>query len=215
MKFYFISIFPNSFSSYLNESILKKAKGKNLVDFKIINPRDFCCDKHKKADDIPYGGGVGMVLKAEPVLKAVDSLKLDSKKTKIIILSPNGRQFTNKIAENLRKKYKNIVLISGRYEGIDERVKKALKAEEISVGPYILTGGELASLVIADSVSRRVPGVLGKEDSLEEKREIYAHPLFTRPEIFEFKQKKYKVPKVLLSGNHEKIKEWRVKNLKK
>lgn len=215
MNFHIISIFPESFESYINASIIKRAREFGLIKINIINPRVFTNDKHNTMDDNPYGGGVGMVLKAEPIIKAADEIISKIKeKTKVIILSPNGSQFDNKKAKFLTKQYKNIILICGKYEGIDERVKKALKAEEVSVGPYILSGGELPALIIIDAVSRQIKGVLGKKESLEESREARNYPLYTRPEEIVFKGKKYKTPKILLSGNHKKIEEWRKKNVK-
>lgn len=215
MNFHIISIFPESFESYINASIIKRARDFGLIKINIINPRVFTNDKHNTMDDNPYGGGVGMVLKAEPIIKAADEIISKTKeKTKVIILSPNGSQFDNKKAKFLAKQYKNIILICGKYEGIDERVKKALKAEEVSAGPYILSGGELPALIIIDAVSRQIKGVLGKKESLEESREVRNYPLYTRPEEIVFKGKKYKTPKTLLSGNHKKIEEWRKKNVK-
>lgn len=213
MKFDIITIFPEIFESYLNESILKRAQKNNLVDFKIHNLRDFTKDKHKKVDDRPFGGGPGMVMQAEPIIKAVESVKLKNKKTKVVIFSATGKQFNNKTAIDLAKKYDQLILICGRYEGIDARMKKiikdqGLKIEEISIGPYVLTGGELPAMVLIDSVSRQILGVLGKQESLEEKRYGAGLPVYTRPEIFAHKGRKYKTPKVLLSGNHKKIEEW-------
>lgn len=239
MRFHIITIFPEAFSAYFNTSILKKAKEKKLIKINILNLRDFGLGKHKMVDDKPYGGGVGMVLKSEPILKAVyrvksrilklsgrnsgDDIK-KSEKIKIIILSASGRQFTNKIARNLVKNHKDIIFICGRYEGIDERVKTVLKSklfaktdvsfDELSIGPYILTGGELASMVIIDAVSRQKKGVLGKEKSIEEERGYKGFPLYTRPEIFEYRGTKRRVPKILLSGNEKKIEEWRKKRAK-
>ena len=173
-----------------------------------------------RVDDRPYGGGTGMVLQVEPILRAVQKIKPNAK-TKIIILSAKGKQFNQKISGNWAAKYKQIILISGRYEGIDERVKIISRAEEISIGPYVLTGGEIPAMAIVDAVSRHIPGVLGKSESLEEKRYGAGVPAYTRPEIFSVrgsdfggKNKKYKVPKVLLSGNHEAIKNWRIKHKK-
>lgn len=219
MKFDIITIFPEIFGSYLNESILKRAQKNKLVDFKIHNLRDFTKDKHKKVDDRPFGGGPGMVMQIQPIVKAVEFAKskinppAGGQKSKIIIFTPGGKQFDNKTAIDLVKKYDQLILICGRYEGIDARVKKAikdqgLKIEEISIGPYVLTGGELAAMVLIDSVSRQISGVLGKQESLEEKRYGTGLPVYTRPEIFMYKGKKYKTPKVLLSGNHKKIEEW-------
>ncbi len=222
MVFHFITIFPESIKSYFDSSILKRAQEKKLLKIKFYNPRDYAKDKHKNVDDRPFGGGPGMVMKAEPIAQAVVSAiskqfpKFKLQKTKIIILSAAGKQFNQKMAREWAKKYKDIILISGHYEGVDERVKKIFKAEKISVGDYILTGGELPSALIIDAVSRHIPGVLGKEESLEETRQMGA-PAYTRPEIFEFngkKYQKYRVPKILLSGNHKKIEEWRKKHSK-
>jgi len=208
MTFHIITIFPEMFLSYVNESILLRAQKKKLINIKFYNPRDFTKDKHKKVDHKPYGGGPGMVMAAEPILKAVGKARGRKKNVKIIMLSPSGKQFTNVYAKNITKKYKDVILIAGRYEGIDARVKKALRAEEISVGPYILTGGEAPAMVILDAVSRQISGVLGHEESLEEKRTASSE-MYTRPEVLKYKSKNYKVPKVLLSGDHKKIEEWK------
>ena len=230
MRFDIITIFPKIFDSYFSESIIKRAIQNKKIRIKIWNLRDFTKNKHKKVDDKPYGGGAGMVMQVEPILRALKSiLRLrrptsKSQKTSdvlIILLSAKGKQFNQKIAGDLAAKYKQIILISGRYEGIDERVKTILRAEEISIGPYVLTGGEIPAMAIVDAVSRHIPGVLGKSESLEEKRYGAGVPAYTRPEIFSVrgsdfggKNKKYKVPKVLLSGNHEAIKNWRIKHKK-
>ena len=153
-----------------------------------------------------------MVLKAEPIIKAIEKIK--KTKTKIILLSPSGKQFTQKMAKDWAKKYDNLILICGRYEGVDARVKKVLKVEEISIGSYVLTGGELPSAIIVDAVARHIPSVLGKEESLEEERGMSGFPLYTKPEIFVYKGKKYRAPKVLLSGHHKNIEGWREKNAK-
>ncbi|MBI5401334.1 tRNA (guanosine(37)-N1)-methyltransferase TrmD [Candidatus Wolfebacteria bacterium] len=212
MLFDIITIFPEIFDSYLNESILKRAQKNKKIKIKIHNLRDFTKDKHKKVDDRPFGGGPGMVLKAEPIIKAVLALK-PAKKTKIILFTPGGKQFDEKTAQKLSKEAQ-LIIICGRYEGIDERVSKILKAnsyklETISIGPYVLTGGELPAMVLIDSISRKIPGVLGKEESLEENRLGIGVPAYTRPAKFKYKGKKYKVPEVLLSGNHAEIKKWR------
>ena len=234
MKFDIITIFPEVLKKYFNSSILGRAQKDKKIEIKLHNLRDFAEDKHKKVDDKPYGGGPGMVMKIEPILKAmVNILSIKSKisngaqnklehktstifkKTKIILFSPSGKQFTQKMARDWAKKYDNLIMICGRYEGVDARVKKALNAEEISIGPYILTGGELPAAVVADAVARHIPNVLGKEESLEEERGMSGFPVYTKPEVFEFKGKKFKVPKVLLSGHHKKIKNWREKHSKK
>ncbi len=222
MRFNIITIFPQMFNSYLNESILKRAQEKKLIKVKISNLRDFSTDKHKKVDDRPFGGGPGMVMKIEPIVKAVSNIKYPAKgearqrrqKSKVILFTPTGKQFDNKIARQLAGNYDNLILICGRYEGIDERVKKAIKdsgfkIEEISAGPFVLTGGELPAMILIDAVSRQIPGVLGKQESIEEGRCGVGAPVYTRPEVFIYKGKKYAVPKILLSGDHKKIKEWR------
>jgi tRNA (guanine37-N1)-methyltransferase len=209
-SFHIITLFPHAFDSYLRESIIARAVRNKKIKISLYNPRDFSRDKHRRVDRKPYGGGPGMVLEALPVLKAVQKARGRKRNVKIIFLSPGGRQFDNSYAAVLSKKYKNLILIAGRYEGIDARVKKILRAEEISIGPYTLTGGELPAMVIIDSVSRHLKGVLGKEGSLEERR-IASSEVYTRPEILAYKGKRYQVPKVLLSGNHRAILSWRGK----
>jgi len=220
MNFHIITLFPNSFDSYLGESILARAIKDKKIKVKFYNPRDFTKDKNRRVDQKPYGGGPGMVLEAESVIKAVEKAMARKKKAKIIWLTPSGKQFDNKSADNF-KKYKDIVIICGRYEGIDARVKKVFKTEKISIGPYTLTGGELPAMTIIDTVSRRIPGVLGKIESVEENR-VASSDVYTRPEILVYpfnklragKSKKYRVPKVLLSGNHAEIEKWRNKKKK-
>ena len=209
MTFHIITLFPESFS-YLEQSILGRAQKNKKIRVKFYNPRDFVNDKHRIIDDKPYGGGPGMVMKAEPILKAVDVIRGRKKSIKIFVMSPDGKQFDAKYAKDIAKR-KDIILISGHYEGIDERVVKVFKAEKISIGPYILTGGELPAMVIVDAVARQITGVLGKEESLEESRTASSE-VYTRPEFFSYKSKKYKVPKVLLSGDHKKIEDWREKH---
>lgn len=244
MTFHIITLFPESFGSYLNESILARAQKSKKISVKFYNPRDFVKpsktqskkDKpYLRIDNKPFGGGPGMVLEALPIIKAIEAAlkrctKYDVRSTKknlnsylashisIIWLNPSGKQFDNKIAEKY-KKIKDLIIICGRYEGIDARVKKMIKDSkldliEISIGPYVLTGGELPAMVILDTVARRIPGVLGKIESVEENR-ISSSEVYTRPEVLEYKGKKYRVPKVLLSGNHKKIEEWRKKRDKK
>jgi tRNA (guanine37-N1)-methyltransferase len=213
MRFHIITIFPNIFDSYLNESIIGRAIKNKIISIKFYNPRDFIKapkNNYKPVDDKPYGGGPGMVMRAEPVLKAIAKVLSTAKgnKTKIILFSPSGKKFNTNYAKNSVKKYTDIVLISGRYEGIDARVQKIFKAEEISIGDYVLTGGELPAMVLIDCISRQISGVLGKYESLEEER-ISSSEVYTRPEVLKYKGKNYKVPKVLLSGNHQKIEEWR------
>ncbi len=214
MTFHIFSIFPESIKGYTDSSILKRAQKNKLIKVKFYNIRDFAKDKHQTADDKPYGGGAGMVMKAEPVVKAVVLSVKPKKSVKTVILAAGGKQFSRVEAGSWANKYKEFILICGHYEGIDERVKKILSdrgfnPQEISVGPYILTGGEIAATVIIDAVSRHIPGVLGSSGSLEEIKGSY--PVYTRPEKLVFRKKVYRVPGVLLSGNHEKIKKWRSK----
>ena len=212
-QFDIITIFPEILDSYFNESLLKKAQEKGLLKIQTHNLRDFTSDKHRKVDDTPYGGGPGMVLKTEPVYKAVQSLKSKVKsqrsKVRVILFSLRGKKFDQKEAHRLAK-YGQLIFICGRYEGVDERVAEYVADEEISIGDYILSGGELPAAIVIEAVSRLIPGMLGKLESLEEKKGSY--PVYTKPEIIIVGGKKRKVPPVLLSGNHKKIEEWRSKN---
>ena len=218
MVFHIITIFPDIFNSYFKESIIKRAQAKKLVKINIHNLRDYTNDKHKTVDDRPYGGGSGMVLMVGPILKAVTALrklKTTAQKSKIILLSPKGKKFNQSMARRFSK-LDRIILISGRYEGVDERVAKHIADEEISIGEYVLTGGELPAMVIVDAVARLVPGVIAKnsleEESFSKDNECREYPHYTRPEELMIDKKMRKAPKVLLSGNHQKIKEWREKN---
>lgn len=215
MRFDIITIFPESLKGYFNSSILKRAQKNKKIEINFHNLRDFANDRHKKVDDKSFGGGPGMVLKIEPIVKAINSIfksKIKNQKSKVIVFSPSGKQFSQKMAKNWANNFNNLILICGRYEGVDARVNKIIKVEEISIGSYILTGGELPAAVVVDSVSRQIKGVLGKEESLEEKRGMSGFPVYTKPEVFEYQGKKYSVPKVLLSGHHKKIKSWREKH---
>lgn len=227
MRFDIITIFPKIFDSYFGESILKRAQNKKIIQIKVHNLRDFTNDKHNKVDDRPYGGGAGMILMVEPILKAVENIKkkVSSKKTKVIIFSAKGKQFNQKMAYDWAKKYGQLILISGRYEGIDERAKKILKAEEICIGPYVLTDGDAAAMLVVSALTRLLPGAINLESLEEEsffnsltKNEAESgrleYPHYTRPEILKWRGKKYSVPKILLSGNHKKIGEWRKKQMR-
>lgn len=207
MRFDFVTIFPAMFDSYLNESILARAQKKNLIKIAAHDLRRWAMDKHKTVDDKPYGGGPGMLMKVEPFYKALKQIKKPG--ARVILTSAKGKNFGSADAKRLAK-YKQIIVLCGRYEGVDERVAEHLADEEFSIGDYILTGGELPAMVMADAISRHVPGVLGKAESLEEKRGLMGVPQYTRPEEF----RKWKVPKVLLSGDHKKIDEWRLKMAK-
>jgi len=263
MQFNVITIFPRIFDSYFNESILKRAQKNRLIEIGVHDLRQWTSDKHKTVDDKPYGGGVGMVFKVEPVWKAVSQLKrlsferapqqrgesrsLTSPgprsggvgrriKSRVVLFSAKGKQFTQQDARRLSK-YDQLILICGRYEGVDERVAQYIADEELSVGNFVLTGGEIPAMIVVDTVSRLLPGVLGKKESLVEESfstrlrttdyglrrksnplavdsgqwsvdSYLEYPQYTRPEKF----RGWKVPKVLLSGDHKKIKEWRLKN---
>lgn len=231
LNFDILTLFPEIFSGYFNASILKRAQEKGIIEISTHNIRDFAVDKHHTADDKPYGGGAGMVMLADPILRAFDDVvgKTRNAKTKVVILSAKGKPFNQKTAYSWAKKYDRIVFVSGRYEGIDERVKKVLRAEEVSIGPYVLTDGDVAIMTIVSAVARLVPGVIRLE-SLEEEshwnnllkkekdatqEELLEYPHYTRPEVLEYNGKKYRVPKVLLSGDHKRIEEWRKSQRKK
>ncbi len=257
MNFHIVTIFPEIFDSYFSESIIKRARKRNLIDIKIHNLRDYAADKHKTVDDTPYGGGPGMIMKIEPIHKCVSSIisnfqflppgrdpakavtisnkilktKNQKPKTRIILFSAKGGKYAQKDVKRLAK-YDNLILICGRYEGVDERVAKHIADEEISIGDYVLTGGEIPAMILVDSISRLIPGVLGNIKSLEEEsfsmtarlrrapagakfsgeiknfEKICEYSQYTKPENF----MKWKTPKILLSGNHKKIEEWRKKH---
>jgi len=209
MKCDVLTIFPEIFTSYLNESIMKRARSKDLLDVRLYNIRDFTSDAHRTVDDAPFGGGAGMVFKPEPVFRAMDVLKEDGEPRKVVLMTPQGRPFDQSIAEDYVKETKRFVFICGRYEGIDERVK-TLVDEEISIGDYVLTGGELAALVVIDAVTRLLPGALGDERSIEDESFSWGlldYPHYTRPREF----RGLHVPQVLLSGDHREIERWRRK----
>ncbi|MEK6583763.1 MAG: tRNA (guanosine(37)-N1)-methyltransferase TrmD [Nitrospirota bacterium] len=204
-----LTLFPGMISAVLNESIMKRAREKGLLDVRVINIRDFTCDKHHTADDYPYGGGAGMVLKADPILKAVDFIREEEKELRILLMSPQGKRHNQAVASELSREKRRIVFICGHYEGIDERVRTYLSPEEVSIGDYVLTGGELAALVIIDSAVRLIPDVLGDSSSVEEEsfNQLLDYPHYTRPAEL----RGMNVPPVLLSGNHEVVRLWRRK----
>jgi len=222
LTFDIITIFPEIFDSYLNESLIARAQKKRLIKIRVHNLRKWTKDRHQTVDDRPYGGGLGMVLKIEPIYKAVLSLtshkKNSRKKRKVILFTPRGKKFNQKIAYQLSK-LDQIIMICGRYEGVDERVAKYVADMELSVGDYDLMGGELPAMLVTETVARLVPGVLGKPELLRERmtkeKEFIEDPQYTRPEVFESKKGvKWRVPKVLLSGNHKEIEKWRRKHQK-
>ncbi|MBP6343339.1 MAG: tRNA (guanosine(37)-N1)-methyltransferase TrmD [Candidatus Omnitrophica bacterium] len=205
MRFDVITIFPNVFSAIFNESIVKRAQEKKKVEIRVHDLRDFTLDKHRKVDDRPFGGGPGMVLSAQPFFDAIKRIK-GRRKAHVIYMDPGGKPFAQAQAKQLTK-HKNLIIICGHYEGIDERVRECLVDESISIGDYVLTGGEIPAMVVVDAVTRLIPGVLGKEESLV--RESFEHnlleaPTYTRPANF----RGLKVPDVLLSGNHLAIQKW-------
>jgi len=207
MRFDILSVFPEMFESFFGCSLLKKARDRNLIRIEAYNIRDWATDKHRMTDDYPYGGGAGMVMKVEPIARALDAIGAVPGESLRVLLTPQGETFSQAIAGELARSSR-IVLICGHYEGVDERVRQNLVDREISVGDYILTGGEAAAMVIVDAVARLVPGVLGNEEST--RHESFAAgllecPQFTRPEEF----RGWKVPDVLLSGHHREIEEWR------
>ena len=204
MKFTILTLFPKMIEGYFNESILKRAKEKGLIEIKIVNIRDYTKDKYFRTDTPPVGGGAGLIMKCQPI---IDALKANSNdKTYKIIMSPRGRTFNQKIANEFKDKYEDILILCGHYEGIDERVYSFFD-EEISIGDYVLTGGELPAMVLIDSVSRYVEGVLKDGSTTEESfsQGLLEYPQYTRPEVFEGQQ----VPEVLRSGNHQMIDKWR------
>ena len=206
-----VTIFPGMFDAVLNESIVKRAQAKGKVGFKIHNLRDYTFDKHKKVDDRPFGGGAGMVMCPQPIFNCVEHIKsgLKSKKTRVILLCPQGAKLNQVIARRLSK-VESLILVCGHYEGVDERVREELVDEEVSIGDYILTGGELPAMVLIDAIVRLIPGVLGDKNSLKFESfegNLLEHPHYTRPAEF----RNMDVPKVLLSGDHNKIEAWRKK----
>jgi len=229
IEFDILTIFPRIFDSYVNESILGRAQRSNLIRVRTFDLRKFTTDKRQSVDDLPYGGGAGMVLMAEPILKGIEKIrkisKVPARKMKTVIFSAKGKQFEQKMAYEWAKKYEKIILISGRYEGIDERVVQISKAEEVSVGPYVLTDGDVAAMAVISAVARLAPGVINpkslKEEShfnllsSKEARVVAGdleYPHYTRPETINWKKKRYRVPGILLSGNHKNIEEWRKEN---
>jgi tRNA (guanine37-N1)-methyltransferase len=209
MRFDILTLFPAMFSSPFQQSILAKAIEKGLIEVRTVNIRDFAMDKHQVVDDAPYGGGQGMVMKVEPIARAIEQVKLGNPSVRTVYLTPEGKRFNQGTARELSSR-SHLILLCGRYEGVDERVRELLVDEEISIGDYVLTGGELAAMVLIDAVSRFLPGVLGSDRSAEEDSfigSLLEYPQYTRPPSF----RGYEVPEVLLSGNHQAISGWRRK----
>jgi tRNA (guanine37-N1)-methyltransferase len=210
MKCAVVTLFPEMIRPVLGQSMLKRAAEKGLLDARIYDLRDFTEDKHRTADDHPYGGGAGMVLKPEPIFRAVDEIRAGGEPLRLILTSPQGRLFTQSLASEFSRESRRIVFICGRYEGVDERVREGLDLEELSIGDYVLTGGELPALVMMDAAVRWVPGVLGDPDSAKEDSfagTLLDYPHYTRPATF----RGLNIPEVLMSGNHEAIRDWRRK----
>jgi tRNA (guanine37-N1)-methyltransferase len=209
--FHIVSLFPETMDHYFSTSILGRARRRGLIAVHYYNPKDFELDPKKRIDDIPYGGGPGMVLRPEPVLRAAQAALRrvrDRRQARVWFFSPAGAQFTNEMARATVRRARHLVLLCGRYEGIDERVRTILRAQRTSIGPYILSGGELAAMVVADVCARQVPGVVGKRESLEEERT--ASPVvYTRPADLIWEGRHYRVPEVLRSGNHAAVAAWR------
>lgn len=208
MNYYILTLFPEMIQNGLNHSIIKKAIENNIININCINIRDFSNNKHNQVDDYAYGGGAGMVMKPEPVYNSYLSIKDKVKpNTKVLYMTPQGKPFNQKMAEDLAKE-EDLIILCGHYEGIDERVIEEIVTDEISIGDFILTGGELPAMLLVDSISRLIPNVLGKEESFLNESfsdNLLEHPNYTRPFIFNDK----KVPDILLSGNHKKIEEWK------
>ena len=224
MKFDIITIFPKIFDSYFKESIISRAQKNKLIKINIHNLRDYASDKRKTVDDRPFGGGIGMVVKIEPVFSAITALKKNKiQNSKVILFTPRGKKFNQKIAYQFSK-LKHLILICGRYEGVDERVAKYVADMELSIGDYDLMGGELPAMVVIETIARLIPGVIGKPQFLKERipsvrgragRGFIEYPQYSRPEKFSPKKGiSWKTPKILLSGDHKKINEWRKKHSK-
>ncbi|GAA0461097.1 tRNA (guanosine(37)-N1)-methyltransferase TrmD [Alkalibacillus silvisoli] len=207
MRLDILTLFPEMFEGVFESSILKKAKEKKAYDYQLIDFREYTENKHKKVDDYPYGGGAGMVLSPQPIFDAVEDLKNQESNPRVILMCPQGEPYTQQKAEQLAKE-DHLILVCGHYEGFDERIRTELATDEISIGDYVLTGGELGAMVVTDSVVRLLPEALGNEQSAKAdsfSHNLLEHPHYTRPSDF----RGHKVPEVLLSGNHQKIEEWR------
>jgi tRNA (guanine37-N1)-methyltransferase len=215
MKFRIVTLFPEAFDSPLSSSILKRARDKGVFEVEFVNLRNFGLGSRKQVDDTPYGGGPGMILRVDVMARAIASARENWPQAKVVLLTPQGKIFNQKIAREYARKKPNLILVCGHYEGFDERIRD-LVDEEISVGQYVLTGGELAAMVLVESIVRLLPEALGRNESVQEetfsKEGVIEYPQYTRPDEWQGQ----KVPEVLLSGNHQKIKKWReVKSAKK
>ena len=210
MRFHVVTIFPEMFDGLLDVGVLKRAINNRLIEVNLTDIRDFTTDKHRSVDDYQFGGGSGMLLKPDPLFKSVESIQQQQSldiNVPVILMSPQGRTLSQKIVEDLSR-FENLVLVCGRYEGVDERVREHLVTDEISIGDYVLSGGELAAMVLIETISRLIPGVLGSIESAEDDSftsELLQNPQYTRPSLF----RDSSVPEVLLSGDHKEIEKWR------
>jgi len=217
ISFDIITIFPKIFDSYFDESIIKRALKNKLLRINVHDLRKWTTDKHKKVDDKPFGGGIGMVMQVEPIYRAAQALKKKKAgKTKVILFTPRGKKFNQKMAAKLSK-LDRLILICGRYEGIDERVAEYIADEEISIGDYVLMGGEIPAMTVIETIARLIPGVIAKPEFLKQRvtkeKGFIEYSQYTRPEIFSPKKRiNWKVPAVLLSGDHKKIEDWKTKH---
>jgi tRNA (guanine37-N1)-methyltransferase len=207
LHFHIITLFPDAIRPYLDASILGRAQEATRIKVSYYDPKDFTRDTYGRVDRRPYGGGPGMVLEPDAVLRAVEKARGKKKGVEVVFFATDGEQFDEPMAEKLSKK-KDVIFICGHYEGIDARVQKILKAKKVTVGPYVLTGGELPAATMIDAIARFIPGVLGKSASLERSR-VSSPEVYTRPDVLVWKKKKYKVPEVLKSGNHAEIDAWK------
>jgi tRNA (guanine37-N1)-methyltransferase len=213
MRFDVITIFPSFFEEYFSKGILHKGCEKGLLEVNVHDLRDWTTDKHRTVDDACFGEGTGMVMKVGPIYRAVSDIKLKDKKSLVVLFTPRGKKFNQKKASELVD-YDQVIMICGRYEGVDERVAKHIADEKISIGSFVLMGGEIPAMAVVETVARLVPGVIGKESFLKERRKEEAfveYPQYTRPDVFTAGEKKWKVPSVLLSGNHKEVEKWKNK----
>ena len=209
MVIHIITIFPDSFNAYFSQSIIKKAIDRKLIEINIIDLRDYADGKHKVVDDYPFGGEPGMVMKPEPIFNCIEKIKKQNPQTKVIFLTPDGQLYNQETTKQLSEE-NEIILLCGRYKGVDERVRKGLVDMEISIGNYVVSGGELPAMIVADSIMRMIPGALGNIESAESDsffRGLLGTPVYTRPAEY----RNMKVPAILLSGNHEEIRKWKIK----
>lgn len=207
MKFDILTLFPGMFSGPFDESIIKRGRDRQLIDIKLHNIRDYATDKHQVTDDAPYGGGAGMVMKVEPLSACIETVKAHNPESAVVMTSPQGRRLTHQVAGELATR-KGLIIICGRYEGIDERIRQLYVDDDISIGDFVLSGGEIAAMTIVDAITRLIPGVLGSSESAETDSfsdGLLEYPQYTRPPVF----KGLHVPEILLSGNHDHIRKWR------